>query len=603
MEIKTDYSPTPEDSEVIRLLNAERDNWRDGAVFVTDKVQFIMRNVVKKARKNYFGIYQQENDPITGRRKIFIPFTEWIVETMLKNIDIDTKDIDVKARTTDDILASQIYRFILKKSLNDIEFGETLNAMLRRCAIDGTSFLKAEEIDGKLVVSVVDRLNMIYDPSVTLDDSSGIQERFVIPKPEFDELDLPNSEFVAGTTTVDRMGVEMSTGKNTTTEIPYVEVYARYGFLPDFVLTGKDEDMNSYSYMKAIVSGLDSNTVVHTIEKVDNHPYGDFRLKEVPNRGDGRGVPEMLFNIQAYLNEVVNIRLNKARIGQTDLYKLFGNVTPQQFKRMFASHAIKLDEQSDVVPLQTGPVDPSTYTDEERAYTWGTRVTGTTNEDEVQGNRPATNALIQQQGVSKGYNLRMEGIFLSLSKFIEKKMMPIINKNLTDKEVVRITGDLDDLKEIDQKLVKNKVRNDIAEMPLSKRMNVTPEVMQEMIAGEMKALEGQGDNRYVEIAKEIFSTNYDISITPADEELNKAVMAQSLTSVMGILAQSGLPIKDTLKELLDTLGLPAERMIKDQPEETPAQQEAQAVQADQATVASGGVENIPFPGNQVNPAG
>jgi len=601
--VNTEYTPTDQESEVIRIFNSERANWQDGDVFVTDRVQFLMRNIVKKARKNYYGIFNQENDPVTRRKKIFVPFTEWIVETMLKNIDIDTKDIVVKAKNPSAYFAAQIYRFILKKKLDDTEFGKILNNLLRNVAIDGTGFLKASRVDGKLRIDIVDRLNMIYDPSVkTLDDSSGVQERFVLPIPEFRELKLPNSEFVTGTTTVDRMGTEMSTGKNATTEIPYVEVYERYGYLPKFVITGKEEDRDQYSYMKAIVSGLGKSTVFHTVEEIENHPFGEFKLKEVPNRMDGRGIAEMLFDIQAYINETVNLRMNKARVVHMGLFKLRGNVTPQQFRKLFSTSAIKLDQGADIDPLVMGSIDPSSYRDEEQAQQWGTRVTGTTQEDEIAGNRPATNAIIQQQGVSKGYNLRMEDLFLNLAKFIELKMMPIINKELSKEEIVRITGDLDDLKEIDKKLVRNKVFKDIEEMPNRERMQVTPQVMEKMIQEEMDAIGEMGDSRWIELTKDIFNTEYNIEISPQDEEMNKAAVAQQLTSIMGLLAQNGLPVKDTLKELFDTMGLPAEKLTKEQPQKSPVA-EAQAArvaggaQGAPATPATAGQlpENMPTP--------
>ena len=164
----------------------------------------------------------------------------------------------------------------------------------------------------------------------------------------------------------------------------------------------------------------------------------------------------MLFSIQAFLNKVVNMRMNKASVVQLGLFKMTGNVTPQQFKRLFTTGGIKLDGNSDVNPLDTGSIDPSSYKDEEMAYLWGTRVTGTTNEDEVAGNRPATNALIEQQGARKGYSLRIEDLMLNLGKFIEKKLIPIIKRELKEHpdEIMRITGDPSVFKKLDEEIAR-----------------------------------------------------------------------------------------------------------------------------------------------------
>lgn len=572
------YTPTDEEKEVIRIIQSEKTNWEDGHVFVVDKVQFIMKNVVKKARKNYFGIFNSPKDPVTKREKIFIPLTEWTVETMLKNIDIDTKDIDVKARNTNAYLKAEVFRHILKKKLDEINFGQTLNRWLRRVAIDGTAYLKAYEEDGKLGVAVVDRLNMIADPSVEcLDDSAGITERFILSKPEFDELNLDWKEYVDGVTSIDRTGIEAFSPSVQSTEIPYVELFERYGYFPEYVITGKEDDKKTFFYGKATVTGLNGTPVVHNVVKLDEeeNPYGEGKLKEVPNRLDGRGIPEMLFNIQAYLNEVVNTRMNKARIVQLGLFKMKGNVTPQQFAKLFTTGGIKLDQSSEIEAMNTGSIDPSTYKDEEQAYQWGTRVTGTTNEDNQAASRPATNALLEQQGASKGYNLRIEDLMLSLGKFIEKKMLPIIKKEmLSDKgSLVRVTGDPKIFEKLDESLIRNQVYKNIESMsPTEKQMMRDSGVDMEMFVQQgMEQMKALGEDRYIPIIEDLFDIEYDIKVVTSDESINRSVMASMLQNTLGILASSGLPVRDTLKELYDTMGLDGEKLIQDQPVQLPQQ--------------------------------
>lgn len=572
------YTPTDEEKEVIRIIQSEKTNWEDGHVFVVDKVQFIMKNVVKKARKNYFGIFNSPKDPVTKREKIFIPLTEWTVETMLKNIDIDTKDIDVKARNTNAYLKAEVFRHILKKKLDEINFGQTLNRWLRRVAIDGTAYLKAYEEDGKLGVAVVDRLNMIADPSVEcLDDSAGTTERFILSKPEFDELNLDGKEYVDGVTSIDRTGIEAFSPSVQSTEIPYVELFERYGYFPEYVITGKEEDKKTFFYGKATVTGLNGTPVVHSVVKLDEeeNPYGEGKLKEVPNRLDGRGIPEMLFNIQAYLNEVVNTRMNKARIVQLGLFKMKGNVTPQQFAKLFTTGGIKLDQSSEIEAMNTGSIDPSTYKDEEQAYQWGTRVTGTTNEDNQAASRPATNALLEQQGASKGYNLRIEDLMLSLGKFIEKKMLPIIKKEmLADKgSLVRVTGDPKIFEKLDESLIRNQVYKNIESMsPTEKQMMRDSGVDMEMFVQQgMEQMKALGEDRYIPIIEDLFDIEYDIKVVTSDESINRSVMASMLQNTLGILASSGLPVRDTLKELYDTMGLDGEKLIQDQPVQLPQQ--------------------------------
>ena len=574
-----EYTPTPEEQEVIRIMQTEKANWEDGLVWVTDKVQYVMSNVVKKARKNYFGIFNQQKDPITNREKVFIPLTEWTVETMLKNIDVDTKDIEVKATNMSGHLKAQVFKQILDKKLNDINFGKILNKWLRRVAIDGTSYLEAYKTDdGRLGVNIVDYLNMISDPSVEeFSESTGKIVRNVLSKPEFDELNLDNADYAKETTTTDKTGVDTANVGGSKSEIPYVELFTRYGYLPEFVRTGKEKDRKKYFCAKAIVSGLNGTPVVHAVEEVDEKmedPFGIGKLKEVPNRGAGRGIPEMLFNIQAYVNEVVNTRMNKARIVQLGLFKMTGNVTPQQFKRLFTTGGIKLDASSDISTLDTGVIDPSSYKDEEQAYLWGNRVAGTTNEDEVSGNRPATNALIEERGAGKGYNLRIEDLMLDLGQFIKNKMIPIIKEELKKNKgaVERITGDPDIIDKLDKEFAKNAVNNMLNDLdPFEKEQlamqGVTPEMLTEQtIQGINNSL---GKDRYIPVVEELLDADYDIELVLSDESINRSVMAKMLQDTLGLLAGAGMPIRNTLKELYDTLGLPGEALIQDMPEQQP----------------------------------
>jgi hypothetical protein len=576
-----EYEPNIGEKEAIKITLSEKQNWEEGAVFVTDDTQFMMRNVIKKARRNYLGFFKNQTDPITGRKKIFIPFTEWVVENVLKNIDIDTKDIHIKARNNSDLayIKSEITRQILKEELDKMRFGKTINGMLRRCVTDGTAFLKLEEDGDELEICIVDRLNTIFDPSIeNIKASSGFIERYVFTKPEFDKLKLDNSEEVKGTQIVGNSTDPFNPDANSS-EIPYVELYQRVGWFPKICLTNSETDKDDYFYGKALISNIETKPVVHLIEEIDieDYPYQDFKFKEVPNRADGRGIPEMLFNIQAYLNEVVNTRLNRSRVTSLGLFGLKGNITPQAFKRLFTTGGIKLDANSSVELIDTGRVDQNSYLDEDRAYSWGTRVTGTTNEDQQDVNRPATNALIEQQGTSKGYNLRIEDIFLDMEKFLESKVIPAIFKKLkkSKKDFVRITGDPDILKKIDDALVQNMVDEKIAEAYEKTGYLFTEEERLAYIEESMAELKKAGNNRYIPIIDELLDSEYDVKVVITDENINRAVMAQSLQGILGILAGAGMPIKKTVRELFDVLGLPSDLMTEDMPQVSPVAQQAQ----------------------------
>jgi hypothetical protein len=578
------YTPTEGEAMAIRIIKDEKSNWEEGIVWITDKIAYKMRNLVQKARRNFFGVFTNDVDPTTQREKIFVPFTEWTSETMIKNIDIDTKDIEVKAKHGGAYKIAWIAQMALKYYLDKMNFGKAINDTLRNTVIDGTGVLKVWREGKNILLKTVDRLNIIVDPSApSIDESSGVIERHIMTLPEFNEYGWDNSEYVDGVDNIDRVGGITNTSQ-ITTEVPYVEVFERYGYLPKFCITENEKDRENYVYCQVCVSGLDRNPVVHKIKEVKGNPYQEFKLKEVLNRFDGRGIPEMVFNIQAYINEIINIRLNTARVVQLGLWKARGSITPQQLKRLFSSNVIKLDASSDIERLDTGTISESSYRDEEQAYMWGRRQTGTTQEEEMASSRPATNAMIDQQSVAKGYDLVLEGIYLSLNKLIKDKLFPLIRQTITSVDTVRITGDMKDISKMDEEFTntyvatkieemkstpegRNKLENDVMSLveqgiPLEQAEQQVVEEYKQMVLNETKKL---GQDRFPEITKDMFNTDFDIVINPTYEQINKAAVSNGLLNAAKVLSNAGVPphmMKDVFAELFDVMGLDAEKLTE-----------------------------------------
>lgn len=602
------YEPNEQENTAINLLDSEKTNWEEGQTWVTDKVSFIMRNVIKQARKNYFGIYDNQLDPITGRKKIYVPMTEWIVETVLKNIDIDTKDIEVYGKNPKASKSAGIFKHILRSVLDNTRFGITLNQALRNCVIDGTAVFKVwvEKEKGEkkeLCIKAIDRLNILCDPSApSLDESGAVIERNVLSLPELKEYknDWENVDEVRGTFSVDRTGIEpVNTGDNTS-EIPYVEVYERYGYFDKFILTGKESDRDEYVYGLIVVSGLNETPIVHKIKEVKGHPYQEIKFKDLINRFDGRGIPEMIFDIQAYVNEIVNIRLNNARISQTNLWRVGPSVTPQQLKQLFITGAIKA-QQGEIESLNTGTVDPSSYKDEDTAYDWAQRVTQSQNESDVADSRPATNALIEQRGANKAYGLVMENIFMALGKMIEEKVIPAVIEILDDEEIVKITGDPADLDALAEPYARNLVRKQYDDywMQTARPLYISEEEEDALVQQTLQALAKDGKIRYVTFLKDAFSTEYDITVDPASEEVNRGIMVKQLTDAAGTLGSLGVPaseLKDVFKEIFDGLGLQGEKLV----EKIQAQPQAQPMDTS-LSGAMGQGEMIPPTEGQLAP--
>jgi len=547
------------EQDAIALLESEVTNWELGEVDVTDQQGFKMRNVVLNARKNYFGIFSEPKDPTTGRQKIFIPLTETLVENAVKNIDIDTADIRVKAKNPNSHGVASVFRYVLKYYFDKLGFGKLINNVIRLVAIDGTAFVKTWRDGDELKTRVVDRLNMICDPSANDLTQTPIIERNLLTLPEFkkEAKDWKNTDDVEGENLIDRSGINYQTGK-IKTEVPVVAVYERYGWFPKSILTGKEEDTDFF-YGLIVCSGIqESNPVFHLAKRIDSHPYTLFKFKDIWNRLDGRGIGEMVINLNAYVNEIVNTRVNKHRITHLGMWKVRGGVTPQQLKKLFTTHAIKLKSQRDDIELmQTTDADQSTYQDEQVGKQWAQDVSGTFDEKQITASTPATNALIQERGTASRSNLVQENLGFALEELIEEHFIPIIKKILKPGDIIRITGNPSDLERMQEKLIFNEVASSANDFMAAGEM-ILPGQIEAEIARLTEMHNEQGEDRFVTINAGAFDTEFNIDVQIGEEELNPALIAQSITQALGIAAQfPGSRLDgDRLIQAQQTLGEP-----------------------------------------------
>ena len=136
------------------------------------------------------------------------------------------------------------------------------------------------------------------------------------------------------------------------------------------------------------------------------------------------------------------------------------------------------------------------------------------------------------------------------------------------------------LKKIDEVLVENMVNAQLNQM-ISMGEQVMPGMDVLMKQQAMDELAKQGGDRYVPIIDELLDSEYDVKVVITDENINKASMAQALQGILGTLASAGMPIKKTIRELFDVLGLPADLMTEDMPQVSPVAQQAQITQGQQ----------------------
>jgi hypothetical protein len=588
MELDKVYNPKEYEQKAIALVQREKQAWEYANVWVSDDAYYTMRDEIDAARKNYFGQFESSADSKTDMEKLWVPLTEWTVERTVANIDLDTKDIHLKHPEGKDVRVPIVMRMIVDNFLKKIGFGEFLNDLLRRLAIDGTAIAKCyikynEEYKRNLPeLRIVDPLNFIGDPTMRNIQSSPSIEKSPMTKPEADKYrkKWKNLEFI-----------KWSEGS-----VPKATFYERWGKIPLIMikewggsqLSEEDKDEWKDKWVEGVIvasSPLQKSRgsgelrgeiqVVHHIARNTKNikPYEECWLRRVPGRWHGRGIPEQLAGLQEYINTIVNIRRDELLNKLAGKYKIRkgSGITKQMLESIRAGGAIPVDNMDDIQELRESDVKPSAYREPLDVIGMAERVSGA-REVPTDPRMEPTTAVIQERGVRSLSNLTQENIGLFLERLFRRHLIPQIVECLKDGEIVRITGEPDDLDIIDEAYVNsivNSIVNGAGSISFAQRQNIRARIERQK--------KQWGNSRPQEVKKAVFDTEYDTEVYVTAERIDPALILRNLNDFLSVYAP--LPqadmgvINEVVKTFLGTLEVPQVRHMEMRvPVQAPAEQ-------------------------------
>jgi len=540
--------------EAIQIAKNEKTAWEDASVFITEKVAFQMRNVVRKCRKNYYGVFDEPQDPVTKRDKIWVQLTHEFCEAEKHNEDVDTKDINFKAKNPKATDKVQIVRAVNKNYLDELDdinpshFGEDLDELISDTVIDGTGVWETQPIwDKKKKKYVpkrerVDLLNVYIDPSAK---SIQAAYRFTVRHLMFEDevrsmKDWINTEGIEGSfnlhPTDDLLNGSTSTSN---TGSKQVDVWKMYGKGPKYLITGKKADTEEVD-LKIIVSGLSraGSERVHLIETYNGiKPYEEGRHTKVPGRWYGMGIAEKLMWYQLWANLTVNNRITRQTVAQLGIFKIKkgAGITPQMIARLAVNGALSVNNMDDVENFPMQEPGATSYKDEDVIQLRAQRVTGqyqVATGEQLPASTPATNAAIQQNASQSNYSLKREGIGFFLEKWEKRQVLPILLSNLKIGEAVRMGFEPDELRKYDEANVNKELAPQLQALN-DQGIMFDPE--QATMAKE-SALEKlrNNPNRFITIEEALDWLDYDCEAFVTNEKIDKNVLSSNILTAIQI---------------------------------------------------------------------
>ncbi len=589
------YKDVDIENLAIQIVDGERKRWMDAVSFVTDRVAFQMRNLIRVLRKNYWGVFDIPKDPMTGREKVWIPLTRVLCEGVVKNIDLDTKDINFRAKNDKGYSITKLIRALVRKFLDATYFGETLDEGERTLAIDGTlvwKFLEGKDANGKtkLIRKNVDLLNVYIDPT-----EDNIQSAF-----RFTERGLMLPDEIAGMTgwmnRTDLVGSSMlsrvdgqytPTSQGTTAK--YRDVWEMWGKIPSSLITGKkdpdiDDDLIDGHI---VVSGLDSrDPKCHLIEKnlkTDDQgnalkPYEEVRYAKVSNRWYGLGIAERVLMLQIWINTIVNIRINRSYISQLGLFKIRkgSGITPQMLSRLGANGAIVVNNPTDIEQMVMSEASQASYTDEKNIIDWGQRDTNAFDVsigEQTPANKPATTSVIENNSAKSGFKLVKDAFGSFLERCIDRHMLPSIAKGVTVGDIIEVS-DKEDMEPLVESIIAEEAMNELKRMKeVEGKVPSAEKVKKAMEDAKTKIL--KRDNIFIKTVEELIAKHVYTKVFVTNEEMDPSVMVQNiLSSLKFIPPESAMPL---VQEAMDLMGIDFAIPKPQPPQEAPQQKVSQSM--------------------------
>lgn len=594
----------------ITIVKQEKQLYEVATAFITDRVSFKMRDLLRICRKNYYGIFDQPKDPFTGLEKIWYPLTEINVEAVVKNIDLDQKDINFRAKTPNGYGITDLTRSVTRDKLSRIYFGQKLDAFERQLAIDGTAVWKTYEEDGKLIIRPIDILNIYIDPtSPSIQEAYRFTERTLMFPSEMRLMNgwynLEDIDFNVPEGVPRSDPYWMNNASRMNSNVKMWDVYETWGKIPKSLITGDKADDNEEVDGHIVVSGIDSpgREKCHLIEintKKDAEgnalkPYEEAWYTRVPNRWYGRGVAEKLLTLQVYANIVFNVRINRSRISQMGLFKIRkgAGITPQMLQRLPSNGGIVLTSMEDLEQLVVQEVGATSYKDEDVINSLSDRLTNAfevATGESLPASTPATNAVLQSQAAKSGFAMIRDGVAQFLTRWMDRHALPIIASEITAEEIVRFTDDDDNFKEIVDRVVLWKAQKALDEAYAKGYLPSEQELVQEIENARERITKG---DMFVDKVQKVVASQLETEVYINNEEMDISVTVQNLISMMNFAPEYREAI---VKQTFDLMGLSAPKMPRKAPGAIPPEALMQMLQGGGGVPPQGAGQSAPASG-------
>lgn len=501
--VKSDLNPEAPDvmEQAAHLVRSEKLKY--------DEANRLVKETMKRAYKNYLGVFDEPYDPYTNRKKVFTPLTHNIVDSVAKPVNVTARSIRITPVNAESRGAAKLLNMALPYFFQQMGFDDMMKKLVHRTAWLGTQitvqdwlyekkevptdaspteedmngFPKQEKYSDKTKTVKEDRPRIrlvnpmdLFLPATAESVSWAVRNasailRSVVPVTDiqgnsrYDEK--VRAELQGNTFQTEDMNDSSAFNKyaqsgysnesrqssglpSASTSVPMATVYSRFGKIPKSWITKKDGD--AMTLVDGIIecAGDSSDGKNFRTLCVRLSPFGDYgpfeecRYNVLPNRYFGEGIGERLIPLQAWQNEVVNVRRNNEVLVQHRMFVYRkGSVDTRQF---FArpGGGIAVENMGDVQALEVGDVKQSSFTEDQNIESAAMRLAGASTTP-ISKKITATESAGIQAAANVTYSELKDTVEKYMERLVLKHILPLLKQFYRSKKNIPIDIPVSDL--------------------------------------------------------------------------------------------------------------------------------------------------------------
>lgn len=446
---------------VIRLLETELQAYTTGTVPLFDgQKDYSQYKLVNRILLFANQVYPSGKTDSQGNYKYYFDVIIPRIDSEVKNIDFDTKDIMLYSDQKEDYTAVLLANAALKEWLKDHGQADELNEAVEESAGWGNVVWK--KVKGGYERVDLKNFFVINQTARTLKDTPVI-ERHTLTQAELrakrgvwenvDEvIRTCGNKFFQAT----------ENASETQQEIPTYEIYERNGEISVSDLkeangkSPKEGDEEEYVLAKVVVAGLNKHSTegkyILFCEEISKMPYKEHHRGRYNGRWFRKGLYETLFDIQVRANEIGNQIARGLQWASKKLFYSKDSVIAQNILTdLMDGDILKTDSLSSVDVRMEG-ID-QLIADWNRLMEMADKLANSyevvTGESAPSGTPFRLQALMNQNA-NKLFDFLREKLGGPFTELIQDWILPDVLRDLRSKDILRLTGSSEYLKRFHQ---------------------------------------------------------------------------------------------------------------------------------------------------------